>query len=74
MLSSAGSAACVGAIIGGKVVSVVVDVVVVLSGCLFVLLGTPKPATATESFAVDLRFLASMGDSDLLKAPAVNER
>lgn len=59
--------------IGGKVDSVVEDVVVVLSGGF---LESPKfkmPALTTfpVSFALDFRFLASMGDSDLLKAPAV---
>lgn len=45
--------------------------VVVLSGCWFDA-PPPKPATATESLpAVDLRFLASLSDSDLLKRPAV---
>ena len=57
-------------IIGGNVDSVVVVGSGVLSGCLPPV-GLPKPATATESFAVDLRFLASIGDSDLLNAPAV---
>lgn len=44
-----------------------------LSGCLPPG-GLPNPATATESFPVDLRFLASIGDSDLLNAPAVRNK
>lgn len=61
-------------IIGGIVDSVVVEVVVVGSG--FALVRPPPiPAAATVSFdAVDFRFLASMGLSDLLKAPAAFER
>lgn len=67
MLSSGANEGDV-SIIGGKVESVVVEGSVVLSDCLFAA-ELPKPATATESFAVDLRFLASIGDSDLLNAP-----
>lgn len=61
-------------IIGGTVDSVVVEVVVVGSG--FELVRPPPiPAAATVSFdAVDFRFLASMGLSDLLKAPAAFRR
>lgn len=61
-------------IIGGIVDSVVVEVVVVGSG--FALVRPPPiPAAATVSFdAVDFRFLASMGLSDLLKAPAAFRR
>lgn len=68
MLSSGANGGAV-SIIGGKVDSVVVEGSVVLSGCL---LAPPNPATATvDSFPVDLRFLASIGDSELLNAPAV---
>lgn len=55
--------------IGGNVDSVVVDVVVL--SAWFEPEEPPKPATATDSLAVDFRFLASIGDSDLLKRPAV---
>lgn len=60
-------------IIGGIVDSVVVEVVVVGSG--FELTKPPMPAAATLSFdTADVNFLASMGFSDLLKAPAVCRR
>lgn len=60
-------------IIGGIVDSVVVEVVVVMSG--FILMPPPMPAETTLSFdAVDFKFLASMALSDLLKAPAVCRR
>jgi hypothetical protein len=65
------SSSCVDFVVTKIVGSGVVVVVDVLSVCL---LGLPKPATATESFAVDFRFLASIGDSDLVKAPAVHNK
>lgn len=58
---------------GGNVASVVVDDVVELVVCLL-LFGLAKPATATESFAPDLNSLASTGDSDFAKAPAVDNK
>lgn len=55
---------------GGNVDSVVVDDVVEVSACFMGLLGFTKPATAIDSLAAALRFLASIGDSDELKVPA----
>lgn len=75
MIVSLGGSGGVVSTNGGKVDSVVVDVDDVLSNCSLVLLGRPMPAprTVPVSFAaVDFRFLASIGDSDLLKAPAVH--
>lgn len=66
MILSSKSEALVEAIIGGNVGSVVVEVVDVLSDCFLASLALPKiPADATVSFPMDLRFLASIGDSDL---------
>jgi hypothetical protein len=73
LILSFDSGTAVDGIIGGDVISVVVEVVEVLSGCFFESVGLAKiPAEATVSFPMDLRFLASIGDSDLLKAPAVH--